>query len=76
MHDVNDRYPLRTVIWSAVIPYFAKSEIRNCPPASSDSTPMNAAGTPSFCAATNPVATGPPPAGLLLSARSLVSSVG
>ena len=53
-----------------------KSSFKNLPPLSSDSTPIQAVCAPNLAAATNPVATGPPPAVLLAEALILVSSVG
>ena len=70
---------LKRVRYFAQVKYdgvITKEVMRNAPPLSSDNTPIYAVSIPSFCAATSPVAVGPPPAFLLCDARALVSSVG
>ena len=74
--DVKERKPLLTSKCVVSTPNFSKSFFKKIPFESSDKTPIKAEFTPSFFAATNPVATGPPPEIFEVIALIFVSSFG
>ena len=76
MHEQNVSYPGFIFIKLVSTLYFSKSSFKNFALPSSLKFPIKAQFSPSFAAATSPVAQGPPPLTFIELARIFVSSAG